>query len=305
MDPSSSQALRKVREDVMASRSWSRLQRELLSQLRQSAGEERGGQLGSFASLSPSEKLAAVGRAMEAVGETSAYARLQTQVASAVDRHFGPLVFQPSQIPQDISTTSTVDSPQPAPPSPLAEACSQLLQSSPHLKHSLKYALNHPLPPQLRPSAWRALLHRPKIQGDFLAACKELEPRGKTEMDIARRCRATLEQNEVFKDLARSSACLRALQMVTLYWSQRSSEREALLDSELLLCLPFVHVWREELERQVVGEEEEEEGLLLLAEIAAEYVHFMEMLPSSISTSAVSYCTQTVHISREYSATPL
>ena len=59
------------------------------------------------------------------------------------------------------------------------------------------------------------------------------------------------------------------------------------LDSELLLSVPFVHVWREELERQVDRSSSSKgEARVIFAEIAAEYVHFMEMLPPSVSSSA-------------------
>ena len=284
MDPSS-QALRKVKEQVTCSRSWARFQRELQSQLRRlaaatAAGGEEDEQLqASFDSLSPSEKTVVVERAVEAVGESLAYARLQSQVASAVDRHFGPfLSYHPSLVAQEESASSSFDSSQ-----PLAEACSLLLQSSPHLRHSLRLALNHPLPCRLRPSAWRSLLDLPDVRSDFMAVCKEMEPTGEGEREIQGRCRALLDSSRTFSGLARSGPCLAALQAVTLFWKRRRSSEGDLLDSELLLCVPFVHVWSRELERHVG--EGKGEGWLIFAEIAAEYVHLMEVLPSSISSS--------------------
>ena len=280
-------ALRKVQEDVVASRAWSRLHRELLTQMAHSAG----GQLRMLGSLSPGDKLGAVERAVEALGETSAYAWLQAEVATAVDQHFSPLLFQPSRITQELSATS-VDScatvPRALAADPLAEACSVMLRGSPHLKHSLKYILNHPLPHGLRLSAWRALLHRPNVQKDFLVASKELQPGDETGKEIARRCREVLGGNPAFRGLAGSGVALSAMQAVTLYWKQRTSGEEV-LDSELLLCVPFVHVWREELERQSSSGADWSwsKGLrALFAEIAAEYVQFMEMLPPSVSSSA-------------------
>jgi hypothetical protein len=272
-----SQALRKVRGDVITSRAWSRLQRELLAQM---TGR-------TFDSLSTSDKLAAVERAVEAVGETAAYARLQAHVATSVDCHFSPLLFQPPAIAQEFSATSEDSSTMPrAHPEadPLAEACSMLLEASPHLKYSLKCALNHPLPHGLRLAAWRALLSRPDVQKDFLAAGKELQPGDESE-EISRRCRHVLGENPVFRELAGSSVALSAMQAVVLYWKQKASGE--VLDSELLLSVPFVHVWREELERQVDGSSSSKgEARVIFAEIAAEYVHFMEMLPPSVSSSA-------------------
>ena len=285
-----SQALRKVREEVVASRAWSRLQRELQSQMAQStAGQLLRG------SLSAGEKLAAVERAVEAVGETSAYARLQAQVASAVDRHFSPLLFQPPPMTQEVSDTSRAH---PEAVDPLAEACSMLLKASPHLKHSLKYALNTPLPQRLRLSAWRVILQRPDVQKDFLVVGKEMQPRDGAEREISRRCEDVVGRNPAFRDLAGSRAALSAMQAVTIYWKRRASGE--LLDSELLLCVPFVHVWREELERGAAAGVDGKEGRwVLFAEIAAEYVQFMEMLPPSVSGSAtVSSCPSPFYCSK-------
>ncbi|CAI8044027.1 hypothetical protein GBAR_LOCUS24428 [Geodia barretti] len=276
-----SQALKKVRGDVITSRAWSRLQRELLAQM-------TGGHLRTFGSLSTSDKLAAVERAVEAVGETAAYARLRAHVATSVDYHFSPLLFQPPGIAQEFSATAEDSSTMPrAHPEadPLAEACSRLLEASPHLKHSLKCALNHPLPHGLRLAAWRALLSRPDVQKDFLVAGKELQPGDESKKEISRRCRHVLGENPVFRELAGSSVALSAMQAVVLYWMQRASGE--VLDSELLLSVPFVHVWREELERQVDRSSSSKgEARVIFAEIAAEYVHFMEMLPPSVSSSA-------------------
>ena len=290
-----SQALRKVREEVVASRAWSRLQRELQSQMAQStAGQLLRG------SLSAGEKLAAVERGVEAVGETSAYARLQAQVASAVDRHFSPLLFQPPPMTQEVSATSVVDTSRAHPEAadPLAEACSMLLKASPHLKHSLKYALNHPLPQRLRLSAWRVILQRPDVQKDFLVVGKEMQPRDGAEREISRRCEDIVGRNPAFRDLAGSRAALSAMQAVTLYWKRRASGK--LLDSELLLCVPFVYVWREELERGAAAGVDGKEGRWVhFAEIAAQYVQFMEMLPPSVSGSAtVSSCPSPFYCSK-------
>ena len=300
MDPPS-QALRKVRDEVTESRAWSKLQRELLTQIRQAECQAGEGQPRTFRSLSTPEKLAAVDRAVKGVGDTPAYAKLQTKVAAAVDRHFSPLVYQPSRATQQLQATSSRSvnlrgraghdifgqSQAPSSTCPLAEALSRLLQGAPHLKHSLKIALNHPLPSQLRLSAWRVLLQYPAVQKDFLATGKKMEPRNSAERETLQRCQTILNSNmAVFRDIADSTALL-AMKAVMLYWKQRTSGD--LLDSEFLLCLPFVYVWKEELKR-CVGDDKGEVWTVF-SEIAGVYVRFMEMLPPSIG-SAVSRVSQ-------------
>ena len=297
MDPSS-QALRKVRKEVVESRAWFKLQRELLAQvhhLEYLAGE---GQLRAFNSFSAREKLVIVDRAVSELGGTPACAKLQSKVASAVDRHFSSLVFQSPETRQaaQVASTSSVGLPSltgrkgeqrgSVSNRPLADACSRLLQESPHLKHSLKLAINHPLRSPLRLPAWRLLLQHPAVQKDYLVAVKELQPRNEEEREIPLRCQSLLNSNLAFRDLAESKTALVAMQSVMLYWKQRTGG--SVMDSELLLCVPFLHVWRDELERHVG--EGKGEGWLLFAEIAGQYVNLMEMLPPSIgsSTSGVS-----------------
>lgn len=279
MDPSS-QALRRVRDDVIQSRTWSKLQKELMMHMRQMEYRAEEGQLRTFNSLSTREKIATVERAVKEVGKTPTYTKLQSQVVSAIDRHFSPLIYtQVTQ--QDIATSSSSIHLSPL-AHPLAEACSRLLQASPHLKHSLKYALNHPLPPKLRFTAWKILLEYPSVQKDFMLTGKEMRPRSETEREIPQRCETIVNDNPVFRYIAESQTSLLALQAVMLYWKQRTSG--TVLDSEILLCIPFIHVWNEELKRHVG--EGKGEGWLLFAEIAGEYVHFMEMLPPSIGNAA-------------------
>ena len=275
----------------MASRAWSKLQKELIAQIRHMEYSTREVQLRTFQSLSAREKRAALDRAVKEAGTTPAYAKLQTEVATAVDRHFSPLLFQLSNTQHDRSTSSSsvaVHSPGRAPSRthhhPLAEACSRLLQESPHLKHSLKNALNHPLSPRLRLQAWKSLLHYPAVERDFLVRGKEMQPRSDAEREITERCRSVLKSNALFGDVAERPSALQAMWSVMLYWKQRAGGD--ILDSELLLCVPFIHVWREELERHVG--EGKGEGWLLFAEIVGEYVQFMEILPPGINSATSS-----------------
>ena len=287
MDPSS-RALRKVRDEVTESRAWSKLQRELLTQIRHVEYQAGDAQLRTFNSLSTHEKLAAVDRAVKAVGGTPEHTKLQTKIAAAVDHHFSSLVYHPSQSTQQAPSSGSVAIPSrarhgqfersqvsPSSTCPLAEACSRLLQDSPHLKHSLKVALNHPLPSPLRLSAWKLLLHYPTVQKDFLVTGQKMQPRNGAEREIPQRCQSILSSNvEVFRDLADSSTALLAMKAVMLYWKQRTNGH--LLDSEFMLCLPFIYVWRQELKGDMWP---------IFSEIAGAYVRFMEMLPPSIGSA--------------------
>ena len=269
---STTQALRKVRNEITESRTWSKLQQELLTQIRHL--EPR-----TFSSLSTREKLAAVEKAVKELGSTQVYAKLQADVTTAVDKHFSPLAFRPLH-PQHATTHPfTIAS---SVKRPLAEACSILLQESPHLKHSLKIALNHPLSPKLRLSAWKLLLQYPSVQRDFLITGKQMLPVNAEEREIPQRCKSILNSNVALKHIAESDTALLAMQSIMLYWKRRTSSNVP--DSELLLCVPFIHVWMKELDRCV--EEGKGEGWLLFAEIAGEYVNFMEMLPPSIGSTA-------------------
>ena len=253
----------------MESRAWSQLQRELLAKMRRSqhlAGER---QLRTLDSLSTREKRAALERAVEELGETSAYASLQDEVGIAVDRHFSSHSFQQGASPPPRQAAH-----------PLADACSRLLEESPHLKHSLKQALNHPLPSKLRLSAWKLLLCCPTVQNHHLATGKGAHPRNEAEREVVQRCQSILGSNPVFADIAENSSYLLAMQSVMLYWKQRTSG--CVLDSKFLLCIPFIYVWREELERYRGSREK----WPLFAEIAGVYVRFMEMLPPSIVGAA-------------------
>lgn len=286
---SSSRALRKVWDEITESRTWSKLQHELLTQIRHLEYLVGEGQPRTFSSLSTREKLAAVDKAVKELGSTQVYAKLQTEITTAVDKHFSPLAFLPPH-PQHaptlrVTTSSSVQR-------PLAEACSTLLQESPHLKHSLKNALNHPLPPKLRLSAWKLLLQYPSVQKDFLLTGKQMQPANAEEREIAQRCESTLNSNLALKHIAESDTALLAMQSVMLYWKRRTSSN--VVDSDFLLCVPFIHVWKKELDGYV--EEGKGEGRVLFAEIAGEYVNFMEMLPPSIGSTASGVSWRDLHV---------
>ena len=271
MDPTS-QALRKTKKDVVSSKTWSRLQSEFLGLIHQQEDPRGEGSVQSFASLSTRDKLLAVDKAVTELCKTPVYARLQEKIASSVDCHFSPLAFQPTP------ATSKV------PPStrPLAEACSKLLDDSPHLKSSLKIAFNHPLPPQLRLTAWKQLLQNPAVERDFLVTADGTQPQNLEEKHIHQLCQDTLSSHSAFKDLAESKAILLALQSVIVYWKQRTKQNAT--DGEIRLCIPFVYIWREVLEKNM--REGKGDGWLLFAEIAAQYISLLEILPANVDGSA-------------------
>ena len=301
-------ALQKARQDVVQSRVYSKLQLEIQSQLNQlqleSAEEE--GQFRSFSSFSTEKKISAVSRVMKELQNTSAYSKLRTKVMSAVDTHFSPLIFESSTVrssgslqPAAIGSTSASLTRQEEIESRhcnhhLDKACTRLLKESPHLKHSLKMAVNHPLPLRLRHTAWKMFLHDPTVENDFLltSSGEAIHPKNSEERRIAQRCQALLTSTPAFRDLAENKNVLTTMQSVMLYWSQRTGS--TVLDAELFLCVPFIYTWREELERQRKREREEvpevggrkRKSLQLVAEIAGQYVHFMEILPPSVAISA-------------------
>lgn len=285
-------ALQKAREDVVQSRAWTKLQREFLSRLHRLEDAAGDGQLRTFNSFSTEEKLSAVAKAVAEIRNTSAYSKLQAKVTSTVDNHFSALVFQPPPSPSSDSlqpatsgsteeTTSRQGGERGAASSNhhLDEACTKLLLESPHLKLSLKSALNHSLPPRLRLTAWTLLLQHPSVENDFLISAKGMQPRNSEERRLPQRCQDLLDSNLAFRELAKSKSVLLAMQSVVLYWNQRTSGPVS--DAELLLCVPFVYVWKEELE----GHVGEDDNRPLFAKIAGQYVSFMEMLPPSMHSA--------------------
>ena len=306
-------ALQKARENVVQSRVHSKLQLEILSLLNQLQLEsvEEKGQLRPFSSFSTEEKLSAVSRVMNELQNTSAYSKLRTKVTSAVDTHFSPLIFESSTARSSGSLQPAAIGSTSASLTQLGEtetrhcnrhldkACTRLLRESPHLKHSLKAAVNHPLPPRLRQTAWKMFLHDRTVENDFLltSSGEAMHPKNSEEKRIAQRCQALLNSTPAFRELAENGNVLIAMQSVMLYWSQRTGS--TVLDAELFLCLPFIYTWREELERQRKREMEEErqvggrkkDSLQLVAEIAGQYVHFMDILPPSVAISANAVST--------------
>ena len=281
-----SSSLSRSREEVVYSREWEELNRELASQLQHLEYLQGGGQqFRSFTSLSDREKLAAVGKVTRALEKTRAFNDLQVKVTATLDRHFSSISQQPAVGAS--SSAEGLQSPDPAGSIAdvsilrVSKACSYLLAEWPHLKRHLKRCFNHPLPSQLRAIAWKLLLPYPAVQKDFLT--KALSQGGFPELSseekrVARRCEVLLSSDPAFHEMADSVAVLKAMKSITLYWSARSGS--VVPDTALILCIPFLYVRREELSQwRSEGSGRTDNNWALVAEIAEPFVSFMEMLP--------------------------
>ena len=257
--------LQGAREEVILSREWEELNRELFSQLQHLEYLQGGGELRSFANLTHQERLDAIAKATRSLEKTKAFGDFQGKVSDSVDHHFStrPAAASSSAVTTHITPAENV-----------AKACSYLLQEWPHLTQQLKRCLNHPLPADLRVTAWKLLLQNPAARKNFLTKVTaqggllELTPE---EKRIANRCQVLLNSTPLFHEMADSIGILRTMKTTMLYWNLRSGSMVS--DTELLVCIPFLYVRREELSCQ------SGENWSLVAEIVEQYVSFMETLP--------------------------
>lgn len=286
MDPAT-RTLQLAREEVLYSQEWEDLNKELLSQIQRLEYLEGRGRLRPFAALSNREKLATVGKATKALEKTRAYGELERKVSNSVEHHFSPVGPYPATGPS--RSAESLQTPRSAagsdtPMKNISEACSHLLLEWPHLKCHLKNCFNHPFPPGLRISAWKVILQHSSAKKEFLAKAAERQFQElqvtPEEKRIAHRCEVLLSSNPVFHDMADSASILRAMKNVILFWSLKAGTGNMITDTDLLVCIPFLYVWREELSRT-----NSETGIgkgqnwSVVAEIAEQYISFMEMLP--------------------------
>ena len=269
---------------MLYSREWEDLNKELFSQIQHLEYLEGRGR---FTTLSNREKLATVGKATKALEKTRAYGELQRKVSNSVEHHFSPVGPYPATGPS--RSAESLQTPRSAagrdtPMRDISEACGHLLLEWPHLKCHLKNCFNRPFPPGLRAPAWKAILQQSSIKKEFLAKAAE---RGFQDLQvtpedkrIAHRCEVLLSSNPVFHDMADSASILRAMKSVILFWNLKAGTGNMITDTDLLVCIPFLYVWREELSR-TSSEAGIGKGLnwSVVAEIAEQYVSFMEMLP--------------------------
>ena len=280
MDPAI-RALHRAREEVVHSPEWENLNRELLSQI------ERLERLkGGEPPTTLSNRAAQVGKATRALEKTRAYDELQLKVSKSLDRHFSPVGSQPTTglfglSAENVSPTRG----KAAPTRNISEACCHLLLEWPHLECHLRNCLNHPLPPNLRAVAWEVILRHPSVRKEFLdsAASKGFQEVHVTaeEKRIAHRCEILLNSNPVFHEMAESASIERAMKSIILFWSQKAGTQKMIMDTDLLVCVPFLYVWREELSSWSGAEAGVGQGQnwTVVAKIAEQYVSFMEMLP--------------------------
>ena len=281
MDPALS-SIQQARKTLICSREWEDVNRELLLQLQHLQGQGEDS-LRSFSSLSDVEKVRAVGIATTALEKTYAFSKLQSKVSATVDDHFSLVRTQPAAPgPVGSADHDGLDSTAADPPTSnlhmqtISRACNHLLLEWPYLVHHLKKCFNHPIPPDLRATAWRLLLQHPTVKSDFMVVADSQDGYVATtpeETRISHRCE-TLLTNPIY-DMANSVAVLRAMRNIMLYWSRRSGSMVS--DTDLLVCIPFLYVRREELSKQFG--EAQGGGLSTVAEIATQYVRFMKMIP--------------------------
>ncbi len=292
---SSLQALQKAREEVIFSREWEEINRALITQLQHLEYLQGGGRFREFASLSNQEKISALAKATRSLEKTEVFSDFQAKVFRSVDHQFsyvttGTLEESTSDGSMHASSSSQTDKVTDS----IVEACTQLLQQWPHLIHRLKKCINHSLPPKLRAVAWHRLLLNPPVRQDFIAkvAAQEGLPELTTEdRRLNRRCEVLLSSNPLFHEMAESTGILRGMKNTALYWKLRS-EGNVVSDTELLLCIPFLYVRREELSE--MGGERGWESWSTVAEVVEQYVSFMEMLPLTMH-SVVMDVSQSLH----------
>ena len=283
MDPAI-RALHRAREEVVHSPEWENLNRELLSQIQRLERLEGGDPSAAFSNR---EKLAAqVGKATMALEKTRVYDELQLKVSKSLDRHFSPVESQPAVglfglSAENVKSTREKD----APTRNISEACRHLLLEWPHLECHLRNCLNHPLPPNLRTVAWEVILRHPSVRKEFLdsAAAKGFQEVNVTaeEKRVAHRCEILLNSNPVFHEMAASAPTVRAMKSIILFWSQKAGTQKMITDTDLLVCIPFLYVWREELSSWSGAESGmgRAQNWTVVAKMAEQYVSFMEMLP--------------------------
>ena len=130
------------------------------------------------------------------------------------------------------------------------QACAYLLQEHCHLKHYLRKCFNHPLPPELRIAAWKALHLR-----DSAIAEKDLDIKqiidssdevSRKSNETARKCVAIVSSSPFLSFMMASPTAMKALKCVVTFWSHCKGGR--LSDVDILLCVPLLHVWYGRLE---------------------------------------------------------
>lgn len=290
-----------AKKDISASTEWERVVQELHVCLEHSIGS---GQLRNFEELSKLEKYELMRKAAGQLERTNAFIDLQSKVSATLTQS---LVTIPSlvlldagdsQLAGDIPSFSVSEysSSNKLGSVYAARACAYLLQEHSHLKHYLKKCFNHPLPTDLRIMAWRVLFHHDSstVREEFVLKQKSLSTggfRGESEGDreIITKCEAILNSSPLFSHLARSPTIVKALKSIMGFWSHHKDSW--LSDIDFLLCVPFLHVWQNRLERGrslTASKEQIQESLIDIAEV---YITFMEELKPTADNISMDVST--------------
>ena len=284
-------ALQQTKSEILASKEWKRVVQDLCIFF---AHRTEGGQVENYERLSQQEKYELMRKAARQLQRTSAFRDLQSKVAAVTTQtlvsipsfaflntgnlqHHNDAPFNPAEHFQSDQLASVN----------AANACAHLLQEHCHLKHYLKKCFNHPLPAELRITAWKTLLQHPEHSvrrrnqhfNSFQAESKE-------NKEITERCEVILSSSRF---LTRSPIILKALKSVMAFCSHYKESRPS--DTEFLLCIPFLFVWQNSLEREnkadaVSGSIDKMKQSL--SDIADTYLSFMENIPR-IDVSLYTY----------------
>lgn len=270
-------ALRQIKRDITSSMEWERVIQDLCLFLDHLSGKEL---LGNFESLSKDGKRRLMRRAARQLQQTIAFRDLQTKLSTTLAHSLAaipPLVFLSTDDDSHLLRSSLSDAKCTQSDTLVsvnaATVCAYLLQEHCHLKHYLKKCFNYPIPTELRATAWKVLL-----QNESLGARKEYlmfnNLKEKSE-EISSKCEAVLGSSRFLSFLARSSIIVNALKNVMVFWSHCKACLPS--DGDILLCVPFIYVWR----KSLVGDSKMETTHQMketLSEVAEVYFSFMDEL---------------------------
>lgn len=268
--------LKQVTDELISSSEWRELNRELLMQLEQAQYLCGHGELKTFSLLSSHEKVTALSKATKSLEDTKAYSDVRAKVSSTVDRTF--CIRELGRAGGKLSGDAAKDA---------SRACGHLLERYPNLVDHLKRYLNHPLPHDMRRSAWRARLTPARERSDAVTSSAAspnglLSERNTQETRLCQTCEAILRSKPAYAALSDSIGVLKAMKGVALL-AHRVNPAKVVTDTDLLLCVPFLYARREELGRH----SHDSDGVFfhLVVDIADQYETFMRIRPMTMSTS--------------------
>ena len=273
-------ALQQIKRDITSWVEWERVLQDLCHFLDHPSGKEL---LGNFESLSKEGKHGLMRKAARQLQQTITFRDLQTKISTT-------LAHSLVTIPRPVFLSTDNDS-QPLGGSlsdaehsqsdtlvsmTAATACAHLLQEHCHLKYYLKKCFNSPIPAELRTTAWKVLLQNEssKARAEYLVKLSFDNINKKSE-GILSKCEAVLGSSRFLSFLARSSVIVNALKSIMAHWRHCKARRPS--DSDVLLCVPFVYVWR----KSLVGEskmETADQRKETLTEVAEVYFNFLNKL---------------------------